>query len=115
MAVNNIYNSGIANNSNPHKTKIDAAKSQTLADNTVKSNVEGKDTIAKSRTDSVTLTEQAQSFSEIHKKAKNSPEISQEKIESIKKAIIDGTYEIDSVAIANKMVDFEQELDFLYN
>ena len=41
--------------------------------------------------------------------------INQQKVADIKKAVMDGSYTIDSVTIANKMVDFEQELDFLYN
>ena len=105
MAVNNIYNSGIANNSNTPKAQFDATKAKIASEEIVKTSLEGKDALVKSKTDSVTITEQAQSFKEIQKKAKDAPEINQQKV----------AYTIDSVTIANKMVDFEQELDFLYN
>lgn len=115
MAVNNIYNSTIANNSGAPKTQLEATKAKVLNEETVKSDLAGKNVVVKSRNDSVTLTEQAQSFNEIQKKIKNAPDINQEKVANIKKAVLDGSYQIDSVTIANKMVDFEQELDFLYN
>lgn len=115
MAVNNIYNSGIANNSNTPKAQFDATRAKIASEEIVKTSLEGKDALVKSKTDSVTITEQAQSFKEIQKKAKDAPEINQQKVADIKKAIMDGSYTIDSVTIANKMVDFEQELDFLYN
>ena len=114
MAVNNICNSGIASNSNASKAQFEVARAR-INEEALKTNVEGRNTLTKARADSVTLTEQAQSFSEIQKKIKNSPDINQSKVESIKKAVLDGTYEIDSVTIANKMVDFERELDFIYN
>ena len=114
MAVNNICNSGIASNSNASKAQFEVARAR-INEEALKTNVEGRNALTKARADSVTLTEQAQSFSEIQKKIKNSPDINQSKVESIKKAVLDGTYEIDSVTIANKMVDFERELDFIYN
>ena len=104
MAVNNICNSGIASNSNASKAQFEVARAR-INEEALKTNVEGRNALTKARADSVTLTEQAQSFSEIQKKIKNSPDINQS----------DGTYEIDSVTIANKMVDFERELDFIYN
>lgn len=114
MAVNGINNSTIANTSNP-KSQVESVKARLNSEELVQSELKGKEGVSKSRSDSVTLTDQAQTFSEIQKKLKKTPDVNSEKVASLKKAIQNGDYKIEGFAIANKMMDLEQDLDVLYS
>lgn len=115
MAVNNVTN-GIANNTNPIIKSNSAYTQEVEVNNKAPQNAkEALSTTTLNASDSVVLTEQAKNLSNLQKQAKSSSDVNLEKIASIKKAIKDGTYKVDSYKVASKMMDFEQGLEKLYN
>lgn len=58
-----------------------------------------------SKTDRVDLSGKAKEMAELRNAIDQLPEIRTDKVQSIEKAINDGTYKIDAKKIANKMVD----------
>lgn len=63
------------------------------------------------RQDSVSLTPQAKQLNELQKKANDSSQVNQKKVEQLKKAIIDGDYKIDPEKLAASIAKFEFSLD----
>ncbi len=60
--------------------------------------------------DSVQLTPQAQALTKMQKQVDSEPVINRQRVESLKKAIINGEYKIDTDRLAQKMTQFESEL-----
>ena len=60
--------------------------------------------------DSVSLTQQAQTLSQMQRAMASSPSFNQERVASIKKAISDGQYKVNPEKLAQKMHQFEEEL-----
>ncbi|MBA4373171.1 MAG: flagellar biosynthesis anti-sigma factor FlgM [Thermodesulfovibrio sp.] len=58
-----------------------------------------------SKTDRVDLSGKAREMAEMRNTIDRLPEIRTEKVQSIEKAVNDGTYKIDSQKIANKMIN----------
>lgn len=58
-----------------------------------------------SKKDEVLLSSQAQSFSQILQKAKNMPQVRQEKVDGIAAQFAAGQYNVDTRAIADKMLN----------
>lgn len=56
-------------------------------------------------TDQVNLSAQARELSELKKIIEQMPEVRTEKVEALKKAIAEGRYKIDALAIANKILE----------
>ena len=54
--------------------------------------------------DKVEFSQNAKSFSAALKAAKELPEVRTEKVEALRKAISEGTYRIDSNAVAEKLI-----------
>lgn len=61
--------------------------------------------------DSVSLTDQAEKLRALESSIANQPVVDTKRVESIRGAILDGTYTIDSNKTAEKMADFEGLLD----
>jgi negative regulator of flagellin synthesis FlgM len=61
--------------------------------------------------DSVSLTDQAEKLRALESSIKNQPVVDTKRVESIRSAILDGTYTVDSSKTAEKMADFERLLD----
>ncbi len=115
MAVNNVTN-GIANNTNPIiKSNSSNTQAVETSNNAHASKVAITTATQVATTDSVVLTEQAKNLNNIQKNIKNSSDVNMDKVASIKKAIKDGTYNVDAQAVASKMMDFEQGLSALYS
>lgn len=63
-----------------------------------------------STTDTVTLTETAAQLNRLANTLSNLPVVDTQRVEGIKRAIANGTYELDANRLAEKMVGFEQNL-----
>jgi negative regulator of flagellin synthesis FlgM len=57
--------------------------------------------------DSVSLTPQAQKMTELQKKANDSSEINQKRVDQLKKAIASGDYKVNPEKLAASMQNFE--------
>jgi len=60
----------------------------------------------------VEISEHAQLMKQASDIAKSAPEIRQDRVNSLKKSIQDGTYQIDSAAVADRLVDEHFRHDF---
>lgn len=105
MAINNINN--LANN-----RLQNAGNSQSA---TTKSATSSSDNRAAGvRTDSVSLTSEAQQLQKVQQKTLNSTSTGNEsRVESLKKAVANGEYKVNSETVAKKMFGFESTLDKL--
>lgn len=54
--------------------------------------------------DSVELSTRAQDYSRIQEAMQNAPDIRQEKVERLQQQIADGTYAVDSGAVADRLI-----------
>ncbi len=61
--------------------------------------------------DSVSLTDQAEKLRALESSIEKQPVVDTKRVESIRSAILDGTYIVDSNKTAEKMADFERLLD----
>ncbi|MCK9236646.1 MAG: flagellar biosynthesis anti-sigma factor FlgM [Thiopseudomonas sp.] len=67
-------------------------------------------TPTKSLGESVKISQNALELQSINDKLKQMPDINHDKVQELKQAINDGSYKVDSVLTANKMLDFEAQL-----
>ena len=105
MAINNINSSlnGLSNKTSSAKT----GKQEALSESGSLSVSQGQGNVAQ---DTVNLTEQAQSLSRLQQKIADTPETDDNKVASIKAAIANGNYKINSNRIAGKMLSQENAL-----
>jgi negative regulator of flagellin synthesis FlgM len=61
--------------------------------------------------DSVSLTDQAEKLRALEASIEKQPVVDTKRVESIRSAILDGSYSVDSTKTADKMADFERLLD----
>ena len=61
--------------------------------------------------DSVSLTDQAEKLRAIEATIAKQPVVDTKRVESIRSAILDGSYTVDATRTAEKMTDFERLLD----
>lgn len=59
-------------------------------------------------TDRVLLSDNARHLQAISEKLMHTPDSNQQKVEQIKQALLDGSYQVDSASVASKLLDFEQ-------
>ncbi|WP_299791405.1 flagellar biosynthesis anti-sigma factor FlgM [uncultured Shewanella sp.] len=88
------------------KAKADVAKGSSQAS-------QGAATASTStppKSDSVSITSQAQQLQSTQAKLANIPEVDQGKVEEIKLAIAEGRYKIDPEKLATNIAQFENEL-----
>lgn len=62
---------------------------------------------ASSERSSVSLSQQAQQLQGIEERLRELPEVDSERVNQIKQAIADGSYQVDSNRIADKLLSFE--------
>lgn len=96
-------------NNNPVQTDR-----QTRPENSVgrsEPTVEQGSTGRPSTADTVSLTETSAQLRSIESSLASLPVVDTQRVEAIKLAIADGSYEVDSASIADKLIDFEQILD----
>ncbi len=60
--------------------------------------------------DQVSLTSSAQLLKELNEAVNNSSGTDTSRIEALRKAITDGTYQVDAGTIADKLLDLDQQL-----
>lgn len=65
---------------------------------------------AQVRQDSVSITPQAKQLAELQKKASDSPQVNQKKVEQLKKVIANGEYKINAEKLAENIAKFEFDL-----
>ena len=97
------------NNINP--LRPDSARSQGASNEAkaeVKGQVDSSQTAASSAsTDNVSLSSTAKALTQIESDLKQLPEVNQAKVDAIKAKIDNGSYQIDSDNMAQKMLDLE--------
>jgi|GEM_PF-1683438 len=59
---------------------------------------------------SVNLTQTASSLQALEKSIAAAPEVDQQKVDAVRKAINEGTYKVDSERTATKLIDFDTAL-----
>jgi len=64
-----------------------------------------------STADTVSLTETSAQLRSIESSLASLPVVDTQRVESIKQAIADGSYQVDAQAVADKLIDFEAILD----
>ena len=60
--------------------------------------------------DQLSLTSSAQLLKELNEAIAASPEVDQSRVDAIKQAIADGSYEVDSGRIADKLLNLDDQL-----
>jgi len=70
----------------------------------------GEPTPSKNLGESVKISQNALELQSISDKLKQMPDINHEKVQELKQAIDDGSYKVDSATLANKMLNFEEQL-----
>ncbi|WP_207858369.1 flagellar biosynthesis anti-sigma factor FlgM [Lucifera butyrica] len=71
--------------------------------NKVAKSASGK-SVAATPKDEVILSSKAQEFGPMLEKLKNMPEVRQDKVQEISQSLQSGSYQVDSGAVANKMI-----------
>lgn len=102
MAINNINTA--LNSLNTKSTSTKSAKSE---ESSSSSSASGTKTAGK---DTVKLTDQALSLSQLEQKISEASDTNTSKVDSIKAAIMDGSYQINSDSIAKKLMNSETAL-----
>ncbi|AZZ91379.1 flagellar biosynthesis anti-sigma factor FlgM [Hahella sp. KA22] len=59
--------------------------------------------------DKVVLSSQAQNIRKVEQQLAKLPDVDNERVEKIKKALDDGSYQINSRSVAEKLLNFEQD------
>ena len=83
-----------------------SGKREATLDNTDKAPA-GTAQEAASERSSVSLSQQAQQLQAIEERLRELPEVDSERVNQIKQAIADGSYQTDSSRIADKLLSFE--------
>lgn len=99
--INNINNTALqqsAKNNTPAVEKSAATATQ------VEQNASNPDS------DTIHITDQAQLLQQLQKEISQLPEIDNKKVEAVKKAITDGTYTVDTKNLAEKLLNFEDNV-----
>ena len=100
--INGVPNNAIRNPINTNKAdsqdKVDANKTGESQTNNAPA------------TDSVKLTENAKQIAALEKRIDDIPEVDQERVEALKKAINSGEYQVDAESIAKKLTQLESLL-----
>lgn len=60
--------------------------------------------------DSVTITQTAQQLNELHDALAKVPVVDTQRVEALRTAIDDGSYEVDPMQVAEKLMRFEEQL-----
>ncbi|HAU4928134.1 flagellar biosynthesis anti-sigma factor FlgM [Aeromonas hydrophila] len=104
MAINNINN--LANNRLQNTGGSQGA-------NTKPATSSPDNRAATVKTDSVSLTSEAQQLQQMQKNLNSASTGNESRVESLKKAVANGEYQVNSEAVAKKMFSFESNLDKL--
>ena len=104
MAINNINN--LANNRLQNTGNSQGA-------NTKQATSSPDNRAATVKTDSVSLTNEAQQLQQMQKNLNSASTGNESRVESLKKAVANGEYQVNSEAVAKKMLSFESTLDKL--
>lgn len=104
MAINNINN--LANNRLQNTGNSQSA-------NTKQATSSPDNRVATVKTDSVSLTNEAQQLQQMQKNLNSASTGNESRVESLKKAVANGEYQVNSEAVAKKMFSFESTLDKL--
>ena len=102
MAINNINNLANSRLQNSGTSQGVATKSATSAESNCAATV---------KTDSVSLTSEAQQLQQMQKTLNTASTGNESRVESLKKAVASGEYKVNSEAVARKMFSFEADLD----
>lgn len=102
MAINNINTALTGLNTKGTSSKSVKNEESSSTSSTSGTKAAGQDTVK--------LTDQAQSLSQLEQKISDAPDTNSSKVDSIKAAIMDGSYQINSDSIAKKLMSSETAL-----
>jgi len=92
-------------------TQVNRATGAKIDHNSARDSQQSQSTLSPSpKSDSVSITSQAQQLQSTQVKMADIPEIDMEKVEQIKLAIAEGRYKIDPEQLATNIAIFENEL-----
>ena len=92
----------------PNNTLINGLANQQQAEQTAN---RAKASSSDTARDNVSLTDQAEKLRTLEASLDKQPVVDTKRVESIKQALLDGTYSVDSNKTAEKMAEFELLLD----
>lgn len=96
----NSSTSGIVHSTDTRNTQIDKKKVDTA----------NPATSTNPASSNVNLTQTATSLQALEKAIAAAPEVDQQKVDSVRKAINEGTYQIDAERTATRLIDFDTAL-----
>jgi len=105
MPINNI--TGFPGNQNPRAAEGGAAAQVARDEPTAKQAQTG----TPSTVDTVSLTDASAQLQKLEEEVSSLPVVDTQRVEETQRAISEGTFEIDSARIAEKMLGLEQELN----
>ena len=92
-------------------SKVPGSADDAKIKQTVEKPVADQETGEKSTTDTVSLSDNAVQLGKLDNTAISSPVVDTKRVEEVKQAIKDGTYEVDAEKIADKLIQFESVLE----
>ncbi|EKE82065.1 flagellar biosynthesis anti-sigma factor FlgM [Idiomarina xiamenensis] len=99
----NVNNNGVKN------TAVDSKQSDTQLRARSENTAQAQASNPAPAKDAVSITPQAQQLNQLQRKAANSSGVDQEKVNSIKAAIENGSYKVDVERLAAKLAQFESD------
>ncbi len=84
------------------KDKVQGTPNESPASSGVSAKVDG--------TDQVELSRQAKTLQELEAKLAGYPEVNQQKVQILRKALREGTYQVDPARLAAKIVKYELDI-----
>ncbi len=95
----------------PSHTVISGLAGQQQADQTRNNENAAGNKTQGTAADNVSLTDQAEKLRALEASIEKQPVVDTKRVESIRSAILDGSYTVDASKTAEKMADFERLLD----
>ena len=98
-------------NNRPVTTQPGSSSAQKASESTKRENEQSQIASAtEAKTDSVSLTSEATKLQSIQQALAETPIVNSDRVEALRAAIADGTYQVDAVELAQNIIDFETQI-----